>query len=100
MAVNTKFITFVNNMKVCDELLMESILNAYNLIYESSENVVNSIEARLGKNNINNPLDSDIQSEDIESDEAINELYTEPPMEQPPVEEQIEEPIEEEQPLE
>lgn len=100
MVVNTKFITFVNNMKVCDELLMESILNGYNLIYESSENVVNSIEARLGKNNTNNPLDSDPQPEDIESDEASNELYTEPPMEQQPVEEQIEEPIEAEQPLE
>ena len=95
MVVNTKFITFVNNMKVCDELLMESILNGYNLIYESSENVVNSIEARLGKNNTKNPLDSDPQPEDIESDKVINELYTEPP-----IEEQIEEPIEEDQPLE
>ena len=100
MAGNIKFIDFMKNMKSCDELLIESIMNGYNLIYESSENVVNSIEARLGKNNTKNPLDSDPQPEDIESDEASNELYTEPPMEQPPVEEQIEEPIEAEQPLE
>lgn len=95
MTGNIKFIDFMKNMKSCDELLIESIMNGYNLIYESSENVVNSIEARLGKNNIKNPLDSDPQPEDIESDKVINELYTEPQ-----IEEQIEEPIEEEQPLE
>lgn len=76
MAVNTKFIDFMKHIKSCDELLMESIMCGYNLIYESSENIVHSIEARLGKNNTKNPLDSD-------SEPDVDELYTEQPIEEP-----------------
>ena len=60
MTVNTKFIIFLENMKVYDESLIESIRNAYNLIYESSENVVASIEAKLGNTGEENPLDDEI----------------------------------------
>lgn len=87
MAVNTKFIDFMKHIKSCDELLMESIMCGYNLIYESSENIVHSIEERLGKNNTKNPLDSDLEPENIEPD--TDELHTEQQIEEPTEDEQL-----------
>lgn len=46
---NENFINFLDAMsKIDSNGIMESIIEGYNIIYESSENVVDSIKAELG----------------------------------------------------
>lgn len=61
---NEKFINFLDTMREIDSNgVMESIIEGYNIIYESSENVVDSIKSELGTEE-ENPLDQeDIQPE-------------------------------------
>lgn len=54
---NANFVTFLESLKELDNKeIMESIIEAYDLIYESSEDVVNSIKTQLGTEE-ENPLD-------------------------------------------
>lgn len=76
---NEKFINFLNTMKEIDSNgIMESIIEGYSIIYESSENVVDSIKSELGTGD-ENPLD---QVEDIETE-------PEPVMDEVPVDDSI-----------
>lgn len=76
---NEKFINFLNTMKEIDSNgIMESIIEGYSIIYESSENVVDSIKSELGTED-ENPLD---QVEDIEPE-------PEPAMDEVPVDDSI-----------
>lgn len=54
---NANFVTLLESLKELDNKeIMESIIEAYDLIYESSEDVVNSIKTQLGTEE-ENPLD-------------------------------------------
>lgn len=69
---NNNFINFLNDMKQYDEDgIIESITSAYNIIYESSEDVVNSIKSQLGSED-KNPLEQDDINEQDELDTESN----------------------------
>lgn len=54
---NANFVTLLESLKeLYTNETMEYIIEAYDLIYESSEDIVNSIKSQLGKEE-ENPLD-------------------------------------------
>ena len=79
---NQKFINFLDDMREIDSNgIMESIIEGYNIIYESSENIVDSIKAELGTGE-ENPLDQ-------ENGEIEPEPEMEPESDEVPVDDSI-----------
>jgi hypothetical protein len=63
---NTKFVAFLESIQDIDNnVIMDYIIEAYNLIYESSEDVVNSIKSQLGTEE-ENPLDQKEPKSELE----------------------------------
>lgn len=74
---NENFINFLDTMREIDSNgIMESIIEGYNIIYESSENVVDSIKSELGTGE-ENPLDQETgeMEQEPEMEPESDEVY-------------------------